>query len=161
MQTALLQNFVIGSHIHVWMCVLLTHVVKMQCVSQNSNGQNVVVHLEQNLTHCQKSDVLRSMCAVKSHATTLPGVLPPQLVSAVHALKAKLVIPTSQGVSQKEVAPMVIVIVLIKVFASVVGAKTFAMTHVGQILSAPLITDMLSVSVCKDLSQVLWTQELA
>jgi hypothetical protein len=101
------------------------------------------------------------MCAVKSHAITLPGVLPSQLVLAVLALKAKLVIPTSQGVSQKEVALMVIVIALIKVFASVVGAKTFAMTHVGQILSAPSITDKLNVSVCKDLSLVHWMQELA
>lgn len=128
---------------------------------QNNSAPSVAVLLAPSQTLCQKSDARPLMLAARNPATARLLAPPPQLDLAAPALKAKWEIRTNQGVSQKEVAQMEIVIALIKVSASGVSAKTFAMTHADPTRSAPSITDRLSVNVYKVLSQVLWMPEPA
>ena len=101
------------------------------------------------------------MPAARIRATVLQGAPRPQLVSAALALKAKLEIHTSQGVSQREVVPMVIKIAQIKVSASGACARISAMTHVDQTQNAPSRTEKPSANVCRASSQARWTGELA
>eukprot|EP00092_Neocalanus_flemingeri_P043374 GFUD01047789.1.p2 GENE.GFUD01047789.1~~GFUD01047789.1.p2 ORF type:complete len:144 (+),score=19.41 GFUD01047789.1:269-700(+) len=143
------------------MSVLLILVVKTLSAYQINSAPSVAVLLVQSQILHLKLDAQLSMHAARNLAIALLDVPPPLLVLAAPALKAKSEIRINQGVSQKEVAPMEIVIALIKVSASAVCAKTFAMTHVVQTPSAPSTTDKPSVNVYKDLSQVLWMQEHA
>ena len=101
------------------------------------------------------------MPAARNPATARLLVPPPPLATAAPALKAKWETRTNQGVFQKEVARMEIVIALIKVSASGASAKTFAMTHADPTPSAPSIIARLSVNVFKGLSRVLWMPEPA
>ena len=146
---------------HAWMCALQILVVKMLSAFQNNSAQSVAVHLELSEILYQKLDAQLLMPVARNLAIALLDVPLQQLDLAAPALKAKLEIRINQGVSQKEVAQMEIVIVLIKVFASGICARTFVMTLVGQTLTALSTTDKLNVNVCKDLSQALWMQEHA